>query len=80
MKITLSCKHNAAVDEVEEVGSALFFEPWQAKLVHFHRQLKQVVETLALGLCFRNSVTPNITNKVSTGELAGDHALTFHAS
>jgi hypothetical protein len=36
------------------------FDPWESQLVHFHSQLEQVVQTLALSLCLGGVVAPDI--------------------
>lgn len=41
------------------------FSPWQSKLLHFDRQLKNVVNALALGLCLVHVVTPHVASIVS---------------
>ena len=36
-------------------------DPREAQLVHFHRQLEQIVQTLTLSLRFGNVVAPYVT-------------------
>jgi hypothetical protein len=49
------------------------FDPWESELVHFHSQLKQVVQTLTLGLCLGRVVTPDIA--AGSGALALGYLL-----
>lgn len=45
------------------------FDPWESQFVHFHSQLEQVVQTLALSLCLGGVVAPDIA--------AGSSALAY---
>lgn len=39
-------------------------DPWETKLVHLHGQLEDIIQAFALGLCFGNSVSPNIAESL----------------